>query len=116
MLNALDKAKTKCYIFAAIIISVMGFFTYAYDMFYITTIVKMLERIYCYDPMTGKPKSLSPNVLTIMNSISIYGTFVGVGRIKNETCHWCRRRATKELLNLMIHLKKGLNEFNSLVL
>ncbi|MCO5586191.1 hypothetical protein L7F22_040130 [Adiantum nelumboides] len=33
----------------------MGFFTDAYDLFCISTVTKLLGRLYYYDPSTGKP-------------------------------------------------------------
>lgn len=77
VLNALDKAKTQWYHFTAIIISGMGFFTDAYDLFCITTVTKLLGRIYYYDPTTGKPGSLPPNVSAAVNGVALCGTFAG---------------------------------------
>lgn len=77
VLNALDKAKTQWYHFTAIIISGMGFFTDAYDLFCITTVTKLLGRLYYYDPLTGKPGSLPPNVSAAVNGVALCGTFAG---------------------------------------
>jgi len=77
VLNALDKAKTQWYHFTAIIISGMGFFTDAYDLFCITTVTKLLGRLYYYDPSTGKPGSLPPNVSAAVNGVALCGTFAG---------------------------------------
>lgn len=77
VLNALDKAKTQWYHFTAIVISGMGFFTDAYDLFCITTVTKLLGRLYYYDPSTGRPGSLPPNVSAAVNGVALCGTFAG---------------------------------------
>lgn len=77
VLNALDKAKTQWYHFTAIIISGMGFFTDAYDLFCISTVTKLLGRLYYYDPATGKPGSLPPNVSAAVNGVALCGTLAG---------------------------------------
>uniref|UniRef100_A0A0D6QR60 Major facilitator superfamily (MFS) profile domain-containing protein n=1 Tax=Araucaria cunninghamii TaxID=56994 RepID=A0A0D6QR60_ARACU len=77
VLNALDQAKTQWYHFTAIIISGMGFFTDAYDLFCITTVTKLLGRLYYYDPASGKPGSLPPNVSAAVNGVALCGTLAG---------------------------------------
>ncbi|GLJ22776.1 hypothetical protein SUGI_0429040 [Cryptomeria japonica] len=75
--SALDKAKTQWYHFKAIVISGMGFFTDAYDLFCICTVTKLLGRLYYYDPASGNPGSLPPNVAAAVNSVALCGTLVG---------------------------------------
>eukprot|EP00250_Pteridium_aquilinum_P013354 c21288_g1_i1 orf=402-2030(-) len=77
VLSALDKAKTQWYHFTAIVIAGMGFFTDAYDLFCISTVTKLLGRIYYYDPSTGKPGSLPPNVAAAVNGVALCGTLAG---------------------------------------
>ncbi|CAM6067476.1 unnamed protein product [Sphagnum tenellum] len=77
VLGALDKAKTQWYHFTTIIIAGMGFFTDAYDLFCISTVTRLLGRIYYYDPATGKPGSLPPNVSSAVNGVALCGTLVG---------------------------------------
>ncbi|KAH7434132.1 hypothetical protein KP509_06G001500 [Ceratopteris richardii] len=77
VLSALDKAKTQWYHFTAIIIAGMGFFTDAYDLFCISTVTKLLGRLYYYDPSTGKPGSLPPNVNSAVNGVALCGTLAG---------------------------------------
>lgn len=77
VLNALDKAKTQWYHFTAIIIAGMGFFTDAYDLFCITTVTKLLGRLYYYDPATGKPGSLPANVSVAVNGVALCGALAG---------------------------------------
>ncbi|CAK9214367.1 unnamed protein product [Sphagnum troendelagicum] len=55
----------------------MGFFTDAYDLFCISTVTRLLGRIYYYDPATGKPGSLPPNVSSAVNGVALCGTLVG---------------------------------------
>lgn len=77
VLTALDKAKTQWYHFTAIVITGMGFFTDAYDLFCISTVTKLLGRIYYYDPATHKPGILPPNVYAAVNGVALCGTLAG---------------------------------------
>eukprot|EP01018_Ginkgo_biloba_P034478 Gb_05492 [translate_table: standard] len=77
VLNALDIAKTQWYHFTAIIIAGMGFFTDAYDLFCISTVTKLLGRIYYFDPTSSKPGSLPPNVSSAVNGVALCGTLAG---------------------------------------
>ncbi len=77
VLGALDKAKTQWYHFTTIIIAGLGFFTDAYDLFCISTVTRLLGRIYYYDPTTGKPGSLPPNVSSAVTGVALCGTLVG---------------------------------------
>ncbi|KAH7434198.1 hypothetical protein KP509_06G005200 [Ceratopteris richardii] len=77
VLSALDRAKTQWYHFTAIVIAGMGFFTDAYDLFCISTVTKLLGRLYYYDPSTGKPGSLPPNVSAAVNGVAFCGTLAG---------------------------------------
>lgn len=77
VLSALDKAKTQWYHFTAIVIAGMGFFTDAYDLFCISTVTKLLGRIYYYNPATGKPGILPPNVSAAVNGVALCGTLAG---------------------------------------
>ncbi|MCO5564711.1 hypothetical protein L7F22_018378 [Adiantum nelumboides] len=74
VLSALDKAKTQWYHFTAIIIVGMGFFTDAYDLFCISIVSRLLGRIYYYNPATGKPGTLPPNVSAAVNGVALCGT------------------------------------------
>ncbi|EFJ36431.1 hypothetical protein SELMODRAFT_78488 [Selaginella moellendorffii] len=77
VLSALDKAKTQWYHFTAILIAGMGFFTDAYDLFCISTVTKLLGRIYYFNPASGKPGSLPPNVAAAVNGVAFCGTLAG---------------------------------------
>ena len=78
VLSALDKAKTQWYHFTAIVIAGMGFFTDAYDLFCISTVTKLLGRIYYYDPaMKDVPGSLPASVSSAVNGVAFCGTLVG---------------------------------------
>ncbi|XP_031503481.1 inorganic phosphate transporter 1-4-like [Nymphaea colorata] len=77
VLNALDVAKTQWYHFTAIIVAGMGFFTDAYDLFCISLVTKLLGRIYYYEPGSGKPGSLPPNVSAAVNGVAFCGTLAG---------------------------------------
>lgn len=77
VLNALDVAKTQWYHFTAIIIAGMGFFTDAYDLFCISTVTKLLGRIYYYEEGSTKPGSLPPNVSAAVNGVALCGTLAG---------------------------------------
>nr|CAD1843860.1 unnamed protein product [Ananas comosus var. bracteatus] len=60
VLSKLDGAKTQLYHFTAIVITGMGFFTDAYDLFSISLVTKLLGRIYYYDPSYPAPGILPP--------------------------------------------------------
>uniref|UniRef100_A0A0C9QS87 TSA: Wollemia nobilis Ref_Wollemi_Transcript_12233_1915 transcribed RNA sequence n=1 Tax=Wollemia nobilis TaxID=56998 RepID=A0A0C9QS87_9CONI len=77
VLNALDIAKTQLYHFTAIVIAGMGFFTDAYDLFCISTVTKLLGRIYYFDPNSKKPGELPPNVSAAVNGVALCGTLAG---------------------------------------
>nr|AJD81050.1 phosphate transporter 1;3 [Pteris vittata] len=77
VLSALDKAKTQWYHFTAIVIAGMGFFTDAYDLFCISTVSKLLGRIYYYNPAIDKPGTLPPNVSAAVNGVALCGTLAG---------------------------------------
>ncbi|KAL2644790.1 hypothetical protein R1flu_012377 [Riccia fluitans] len=77
VLSALDKAKTQAYHFKSIIIAGMGFFTDAYDLFSISTVAKLLGRLYYYDPALKKPGTLPPNVAAAVNGVALCGTLAG---------------------------------------
>jgi PHS family inorganic phosphate transporter-like MFS transporter len=77
VLTALDKAKTQWYHFTTIIIAGMGFFTDAYDLFCISTVTRLLGRIYYFDPTSSKPGSLPPNVSAAVNGVALCGTLCG---------------------------------------
>eukprot|EP00271_Cylindrocystis_brebissonii_P011454 TRINITY_DN2915_c0_g1_i1.p1 TRINITY_DN2915_c0_g1~~TRINITY_DN2915_c0_g1_i1.p1 ORF type:complete len:550 (+),score=106.46 TRINITY_DN2915_c0_g1_i1:305-1954(+) len=77
VLKAMDSAKTSGYHFLAIVVAGMGFFTDAYDLFCISTVTKLLGRIYYYNPTTGKPGVLPPNVSAAVNAMALCGTLSG---------------------------------------
>ncbi|KAL2628906.1 hypothetical protein R1flu_013592 [Riccia fluitans] len=77
VLSSLDKAKTQGYHFKAVIISGMGFFTDAYDLFSISTVTRLLGRLYYYDPSTGKPGVLPANVNSAVVGVALCGTLAG---------------------------------------
>jgi PHS family inorganic phosphate transporter-like MFS transporter len=77
VLAALDKAKTQWYHFSTIVIAGLGFFTDAYDLFCISTITRLLGRIYYYDPTSANPGTLPPNVSAALNGVALCGTLCG---------------------------------------
>ncbi|KAL5713818.1 Inorganic phosphate transporter 1-4 [Ranunculus cassubicifolius] len=77
VLNALDSAKTSGYHFKAVVISGMGFFTDAYDLFCISLVTKLLGRIYYHVEGSAKPGTLPPNVSAAVNGVALCGTLVG---------------------------------------
>jgi PHS family inorganic phosphate transporter-like MFS transporter len=58
VLTSLDKAKTQWYHFTAIVIAGMGFFTDAYDLFCISTVTRLIGRIYYYHPGSNVPGTI----------------------------------------------------------
>ncbi|PRQ60335.1 putative phosphate-transporting ATPase [Rosa chinensis] len=77
VLNALDTARTQWYHMTAIVIAGMGFFTDAYDLFCISTVSKLLGRLYYYDPSTGKPGKLPVSVNNLVTGVALVGTLSG---------------------------------------
>ncbi|NP_001234674.2 mycorrhiza-inducible inorganic phosphate transporter [Solanum lycopersicum] len=77
VLNALDTARTQWYHVTAVIIAGMGFFTDAYDLFCITTISKLLGRLYYYDPTTHAPGKLPHVANNWVIGVALVGTLSG---------------------------------------
>ncbi|EEF48366.1 inorganic phosphate transporter 1-4 [Ricinus communis] len=77
ILHKLDQAKTQLYHIKAVIISGMGFFTDAYDLFCISLVTKLLGRIYYHVDVSPKPGSLPPNVAAAVNGVALCGTLAG---------------------------------------
>ncbi|XP_077228179.1 low affinity inorganic phosphate transporter 4-like [Tasmannia lanceolata] len=77
VLTALDTARTQLYHVTAIVIAGMGFFTDAYDLFCISTVSKLLGRLYYYDDRTGKPGKLPPSVNNVVIGVALIGTLMG---------------------------------------
>lgn len=77
VLNALDNARTQWYHVTAIVIAGMGFFTDAYDLFCISTVSKLLGRLYYYNPSTGKPGALPHRVNNAVVGVALVGTLTG---------------------------------------
>jgi PHS family inorganic phosphate transporter-like MFS transporter len=77
VLHALDSARTQWYHVTAIVIAGMGFFTDAYDLFCISTVSKLLGRLYYYDPDSEKPGKLPHNVNNIVVGVALIGTLSG---------------------------------------
>ncbi|CAK7347008.1 unnamed protein product [Dovyalis caffra] len=77
LLLKLDQAKTQFYHIKAVIISGMGFFTDAYDLFCISLVTKLLGRIYYQVEGSPKPGILPPNVAAAVNGVALCGTLAG---------------------------------------
>ncbi|PPD92114.1 hypothetical protein GOBAR_DD10941 [Gossypium barbadense] len=77
VLNALDAAKTQWYHFTAIVIVGMALFTDAYDLFSISLITKLLGRIYYFDALSKKPRTLPPHIATVVNGVAFCRTLAG---------------------------------------
>ncbi|TKY56391.1 Inorganic phosphate transporter 1-1 [Spatholobus suberectus] len=77
VLSKLDKAKTQRYHFMAVGIAGMGFFTDAYDLFCITAVIKLIGRLYYYDPNSHSPGKLPKNVNNAITGVALCGTLTG---------------------------------------
>ncbi|KAI3445512.1 hypothetical protein Pfo_002177 [Paulownia fortunei] len=77
VLATLDSSKTQWYHYNAVIISGMGFFTDAYDLFCVSLITKLLGRIYYHVPASSKPGVLPPAVAASINGVALCGTLLG---------------------------------------
>ncbi|XP_066309321.1 inorganic phosphate transporter 1-11-like [Miscanthus floridulus] len=81
VLDALDSARTQMYHMKAIVIAGMGFFTDAYDLFCISTVSKLLGRIYYPDENLfidkPKPGTLPVPANNLVTGVSLVGTLMG---------------------------------------
>ncbi|XP_072995047.1 low affinity inorganic phosphate transporter 4-like [Typha latifolia] len=77
VLDALDSARTQWYHVTAIVIAGMGFFTDAYDLFCISTVSKLLGRIYYFDESSSKPGKLPLTVNNLVIGVALVGTLMG---------------------------------------
>ncbi|KAI3735376.1 hypothetical protein L6452_14872 [Arctium lappa] len=78
VLEALDTAKTQWYHAKAIVIAGMGFFTDAYDLFCISTVSKLLGRLYYSDHSDGSaPGKLPTNINNAVIGVALVGTLSG---------------------------------------
>nr|UZH45529.1 phosphorus transporter PT11 [Morus alba] len=77
VLDALDNARTQWYHVTAIVIAGMGFFTDAYDLFCISTVSKLLGRLYYFDPTSPKPGKLPQDVNNLVTGVALIGTLSG---------------------------------------
>ncbi|KAL2527403.1 putative inorganic phosphate transporter 1-7 [Abeliophyllum distichum] len=77
VLSALDNARTQWYHVTAIIIAGMGFFTDAYDLFCISSVSKLLGRLYYYNGSLTKPGKLPHNVNNFVIGVALVGTLTG---------------------------------------
>ncbi|KAL8239427.1 hypothetical protein R6Q59_015994 [Mikania micrantha] len=77
VLEALDTARTQWYHIKAIVIAGMGFFTDAYDLFCISTVSKLLGRLYFFDPLTGDPGKLPTHINNMVIGVALVGTLSG---------------------------------------
>ncbi|GJW00358.1 inorganic phosphate transporter 1-11-like protein [Tanacetum coccineum] len=76
VLEALDTARTQWYHAKAIVIAGMGFFTDAYDLFVISTVSKLLGRLY-YSQGTTAPGKLPVDVNNAVTGVALVGTLLG---------------------------------------
>ncbi|KAF3972740.1 hypothetical protein CMV_003779 [Castanea mollissima] len=78
VLSALDLARTQFYHFKAIIITGMGLFTDAYDLFSIPLAMMFIGRIYYEKRAEKHDKYVTPPiVVSIMAAIALVGTVIG---------------------------------------
>ncbi|CAO1945389.1 unnamed protein product [Urochloa humidicola] len=84
VLDALDSARTQMYHMKAIVIAGMGFFTDAYDLFCISTVSKLLGRLYYTDDnlnfsdaSKSKPGTLPVSVNNMVTGVALVGTLMG---------------------------------------
>ncbi|CAL4955343.1 unnamed protein product [Urochloa decumbens] len=84
VLDALDSARTQMYHMKAIVIAGMGFFTDAYDLFCISTVSKLLGRLYYpdeninwSDASKSKPGTLPVGINNLVIGVALVGTLMG---------------------------------------
>ncbi|KAL4574781.1 hypothetical protein LXL04_021619 [Taraxacum kok-saghyz] len=76
VLEALDTARTQWYHAKAIIIAGSGFFTDAYDLFCITTVSKLLGRLY-FSNGGSDPGKLPTHINNAVTGVALIGTLTG---------------------------------------
>ncbi|XP_028806835.1 inorganic phosphate transporter 1-11-like [Neltuma alba] len=77
VLESLDSARTQWYHITAVVIAGMGFFTDAYDLFCISTVSKLLGRLYYTDLAKDRPGSLPHRVNNAVTGVALIGTLAG---------------------------------------
>ncbi|KAK7385451.1 hypothetical protein VNO78_31172 [Psophocarpus tetragonolobus] len=77
VLSTLDKAKIQWTHYMAVVIAGMGFFTDAYDLFCITAVIKLIGRLYYYDPNSHSPGKLPKKVNNAITGVALCGTLAG---------------------------------------
>nr|GFA91720.1 inorganic phosphate transporter 1-11-like [Tanacetum cinerariifolium] len=77
VLEALDTARTQWYHAKAIVIAGMGFFTDAYDLFCISTVSKLLGRLYFPDKTGKGPGHIPMGLNNLVIGVALVGTFSG---------------------------------------
>ncbi|KAK9059636.1 hypothetical protein SSX86_020340 [Deinandra increscens subsp. villosa] len=78
VLEALDTARTQWYHLKAIVIAGMGFFTDAYDLFCISTVSKLLGRLYFSDHTSNNgPGKLPIGINNFVIGVALIGTLSG---------------------------------------
>ncbi|XP_076948224.1 low affinity inorganic phosphate transporter 4-like [Bidens hawaiensis] len=79
VLEALDSARTQWYHVKAIVIAGMGFFTDAYDLFCISTVSKLLGRLYFpeHNKNLTEPGKLPTGVNNMVIGVALIGTLSG---------------------------------------
>ncbi|XVE81832.1 hypothetical protein DITRI_Ditri15bG0097600 [Diplodiscus trichospermus] len=77
VLNALDVARIQRYHVNVFLLTGLGFFTAAYDLFCIAFVTKLLGRIYYRVEGASKPGILPRNVLAAINVVTHCGVFCG---------------------------------------
>lgn len=77
ILKVLDNSKIQWYHVKAVVISGMGFFTDAYDLFCISLVTKLLGRIYYHVDGSPKPGTLPPNAAAAVTGVALVGTLAG---------------------------------------
>ncbi|KAI3505424.1 hypothetical protein L1887_27553 [Cichorium endivia] len=75
--EALDTARTQWYHAKAIIIAGMCFFTDAYDLFCISTVSKLLGRLYFSKHGSSDPGKLPDHINNIVTRVAVIGTVIG---------------------------------------
>ncbi|XP_044468530.1 low affinity inorganic phosphate transporter 4-like [Mangifera indica] len=77
VLHALDNARTQWYHVTTVGIAGMGFFTGAYGLFCISTVSRLLGRLYFSDPTSEMPGKLPHNITNAVIGAALVGTLIG---------------------------------------
>ncbi|MFS8001180.1 putative ABC-type phosphate transporter [Helianthus anomalus] len=77
ILEALDIADTQWYHDKSILVTGMGFFTAAYNLFCLANVSKLLDRLYYPEHVKGQPGRLPIDINNAIQGVALVGPLLG---------------------------------------